>query len=96
MRQTGQYPAKARLLRGSLTDVYLLALAVAHDARLVTLDTRIPMGFVQGAKEDHLIAIQDQGLASALTHVPPRVEKLRANPRLSAAVGLTGPIPARG
>ena len=32
-----------------LTDVYLLALAVAHDARLVTLDTGIPLGAVPGA-----------------------------------------------
>ena len=40
-----------------LTDVYLLALAVAHDARLVTLDTGIPLGAVQGANEDHLVVI---------------------------------------
>ena len=32
-----------------LTDVYLLALAVAHDARLVTLDTRIPLRAVPGS-----------------------------------------------
>ena len=42
-----------------LTDVYLLALAVAHDARLVTLDRRIPlmMNAVRGATEDHLAVI---------------------------------------
>ena len=40
-----------------LTDVYLLALAVAHDARLVTLDTRILPGAVQGANGDHLVVI---------------------------------------
>ncbi len=40
-----------------LTDAYLLALAVAHDARLVTLDTRIPMDAVIGATEDHLVVI---------------------------------------
>ena len=40
-----------------LTDVYLLALAVAHDARLVTLDTHIPLGAVRGANEDHLVVI---------------------------------------
>ena len=40
-----------------LTDVYLLALAVAHDARLVTLDTRISLDAVHGANESHLIVI---------------------------------------
>ena len=40
-----------------LTDIYLLALAVAHDARLVTLDTHIPLGAVQGANGDHLVVI---------------------------------------
>lgn len=40
-----------------LTDVYLLALAVAHDARLVTLDSRILIGAVLGATENHLLVI---------------------------------------
>ena len=40
-----------------LTDVYLLALAVAHDARLVTLDTRIPLAPVHGANATHLVMI---------------------------------------
>ncbi len=40
-----------------LTDVYLLALAVAHDARLVTLDTRIPLSTVRGATEERLVVI---------------------------------------
>ena len=40
-----------------LTDVYLLALAVKHDARLVTLDTRIPLRAVHGANEGHLAGI---------------------------------------
>ena len=40
-----------------VTDVYLLALAVAHGARLVTLDTRIPLGAVRGANEGHLVVI---------------------------------------
>ena len=40
-----------------LTDVYLLALAVNHDARLVTLDTNIPLGVVRGASEGHLVVI---------------------------------------
>ena len=40
-----------------LTDVYLLALAVVHDAQLLTLDTRIPIDAVHGAKESNLAAI---------------------------------------
>ena len=50
----------ARHLSGhrQLTDVYLLALAVTHDARLVTLDTRIPLTAVRGAAERHLTVIQ--------------------------------------
>ena len=40
-----------------IADVYLLALAVAHDARLVTLDTRISLDAVQGANESHLVVI---------------------------------------
>ena len=49
----------ARRLSGhrQLADVYLLALAVAHDARLVTLDTRIPLGPVHGANATHLAVI---------------------------------------
>ncbi len=40
-----------------ITDVYLLALAVAHGVRLVTLDNHIPLGAVRGAREDHLVVI---------------------------------------
>ena len=42
-----------------LTDVYLLALAVAHDARLVTLDRRIALmtNAVRGATDNHLVVI---------------------------------------
>ena len=40
-----------------LTDVYLLALAVAHDARLVTLDTHIPIDAVHGASQSHLVIV---------------------------------------
>ena len=49
----------ARQLSGhrQLTDVYLLGLAVAHDARLVTLDTCIPLSAVRGASERHLVII---------------------------------------
>ena len=42
-----------------LTDVYLLALAVAHGARLVTLDRRIALmtHAVRGATANHLVVI---------------------------------------
>ena len=40
-----------------LTDVYLLALAVRHDARLVTLDRRIPFDAVLGANNEHLVVL---------------------------------------
>ena len=40
-----------------LTDIYLLALAVAHDAQLVTLDTHIPLNAVHGAQQNNLAAI---------------------------------------
>jgi len=40
-----------------LTDAYLLALAVAHEARLVTLDRRIPLTAVHGASERHHVVI---------------------------------------
>ena len=40
-----------------LTDVYLLALAVAHGVRLVTLDKSVPLIAVRGASEEHLTVI---------------------------------------
>ena len=40
-----------------LTDVYLLALANAHDARLVTLDKSVPLSAVRGAAVDSLFVI---------------------------------------
>lgn len=40
-----------------LTDLYLLALAVAHRGRLVTLDAKIPLSAVPGAKPDHLVML---------------------------------------
>ena len=49
----------ARRLSGhrQLTDVYLLALAVRHGARLATLDRRIPLSAVRGAAGEHLVVI---------------------------------------
>jgi uncharacterized protein len=40
-----------------LTDVYLLAMAVAHDGRLLTFDRAIPLDAVAGAQKKHLVAI---------------------------------------
>ena len=42
---------------GQLTDVYLLALAVAHGGALVTLDQSIPLAAVRGAQKRHLVVI---------------------------------------
>ena len=40
-----------------LTDIYLLALAVRHDLRFVTLDRGIQLTAVSGASESHLAVI---------------------------------------
>jgi toxin-antitoxin system PIN domain toxin len=40
-----------------LTDVYLLALAVKHGGRLVTLDSNIAIDAVHGAKSQHLLKL---------------------------------------
>jgi uncharacterized protein len=40
-----------------ITDLYLLALAVAHDGRLVTFDQTIPLSAVHGATADHLLIL---------------------------------------
>ncbi|HMM36077.1 MAG TPA: VapC toxin family PIN domain ribonuclease, partial [Thermoanaerobaculia bacterium] len=49
--------AGAALSHGSLTDVYLLALALAHGGRLATFDRRIPVAAVAGAEKEHLEVI---------------------------------------
>jgi toxin-antitoxin system PIN domain toxin len=46
--------AGAALSHATLTDVYLLALAVAHGGRLATFDRRIPVSAVTGAEKAHL------------------------------------------
>ncbi len=40
-----------------ITDVYLLALAVAHGGQLVTFDSRIPLAAVKGARPEHLVVL---------------------------------------
>ena len=40
-----------------VTDAYLLALAVAHEGRLVTFDRSVPLSAVRGADERHLALV---------------------------------------
>ena len=40
-----------------VTDVYLLALAVSHGVRLVTLDKSVSFVAVRGASDEHLVVI---------------------------------------
>ena len=40
-----------------ITDLYLLALAVEHDSRLVTFDAQIPLSAVRGATPGHFVSI---------------------------------------
>lgn len=40
-----------------VTDVYLLALAVAHGGRLVTFDQRIRLEAVKGCRPEHLVTL---------------------------------------
>ena len=40
-----------------LTDIYLLALAVQHEGRLVTFDTGIPLAAVRKATTQHLLIL---------------------------------------
>ena len=40
-----------------ITDIYLLALAVEHGGRLLTMDGRIHAGAVEGASEEHLVVL---------------------------------------
>lgn len=40
---------------GQVTDIYLLALAVKNDGRLVTFDKSIPLAAVRGAEPKHLV-----------------------------------------
>lgn len=40
-----------------ITDAYLLALAIAHGGRFVTLDDAIPLSAVRGATKKHLLVL---------------------------------------
>ena len=43
-----------------LTDIYMLALSVKNNGRLVTFDRRIPTFAVVGATEDHIVVLDDR------------------------------------
>ncbi len=76
-----------------LTDVYLLALAVAHDARLVTLDTHIPLSAVRDANESHLAEIQPSRRPSPRSQVVRRAlgpRRQTTAPRVQLSVGARG------
>ena len=45
------------LTSSAITDIYLLALAVKHAGRLITLDTRISRSAVVGATPEHLVVL---------------------------------------
>ncbi len=50
--------AGARLIgHRQITDAHLLALAVRHGGRLVTLDRAIPLALVPGAEPEHLVVL---------------------------------------
>ena len=53
----------AELIRGhqQLTDVYLLGLAVKRRGRLVTLDQKIPLGAVNGARRESIVVLAPDG-----------------------------------
>lgn len=54
---SGILSAEIAITSGMLTDLYLLALAVKHEGRLVTLDSKIPLRAVVGATAEHLILL---------------------------------------
>lgn len=57
MLDAGRIAWNAVLGSRQVTDVYLLALAVHHDGRLVTLDRAVPLKAVPGAKARHLVVV---------------------------------------
>lgn len=57
MLDVGRIAWSAVLGSRQVTDVYLLALAVAQGGRFVTLDRAVPLSAVPGAKLRHLVMI---------------------------------------
>ena len=57
LANAGVLNPKTVLTAGTLTDVYLLGLAVKQSGRLVKLDTRIARDAVIGAKLEHMMVL---------------------------------------
>lgn len=57
MLDAGRIAWNAVLGSRQVTDVYLLALAMQMDGRLVTLDRAVPLKAVPGSKAKHLVVI---------------------------------------
>ena len=57
LASAGVLHAKATMTSGMLTDLYLLALAVKHSGRLVTLDKHISQSVVIGATAAHIVVL---------------------------------------
>jgi uncharacterized protein len=55
--ETERFDRSKVLGPSQLTDIYLLALAVRNEGRLVTFDGTIPLGPVRGAEPRHLAVI---------------------------------------
>ena len=57
LRTSGFFDPEAILRSKQITDIYLLGLAVQHQACLVTFDGKVPLAAVCGATIDHLVEI---------------------------------------
>ncbi len=57
IRDANQFRHESILSSKHLTDLYLLALAVANQGNLVTFDQHIPLGAVPTAGAEHLVVI---------------------------------------
>jgi len=57
LRDRGRFDVAAIRGHGQVADVYLLGLAVKHGGRFVTLDQRVPLAAVKGARREHLEVI---------------------------------------
>lgn len=58
LRDPDWFDSSSILGPNQVTDVYLLALAVKNDGRLVTLDRAIPLAAISGAQPRHLVVLQ--------------------------------------
>ena len=72
-----------------LTDIYLLALAVAHDAQLVTLDTHIPLNAVHGPSKTTWLQ-SNTPIPAPRPQQAPRTGHLSTDPRVCGHLELSG------